>query len=264
MRTTSTFPQYRMGMNVPSKGVLQLIIFCIVVYITQQLVDAQTQGGFSRVLALSWDGIGRGHVWQFVSYVFLHASPSHLLLNMLMLFLIGPETERGLGKKHFYIMFLFSGLVGGLCWLLLNLSGYVSLVGASAGIYGVLFAFAALYPNRRLMLIFFPFVTFKAWVLVLCFAVLELIFLVSREGGMIAYAAHLGGGLAGCFYALIGFRKGLVSWVWHRTKSRYTQRKEAAYSPAAVDTILDKVAREGIHSLTKKERTVLDQASRNR
>ena len=258
-------PQFGIGMGSPSKGVLRIIIGCVAVFVLQQILDARHDGAFSNFLALSWQGVAQGRIWQFASYIFLHATPSHLLINMFLLYMIGPETERGLGYKHFFQLFILSGIVGGICWLLPNIGGQPSsLVGASGGIFGILCAFAALYPNRRMMLLFFPFVTFRAWVLVVCLALLEFILLVSRTGSVVAYAAHLGGGITGCCYALIGFRKGMVSWLWNRTKDRYIQRKNQAIAPAVVDAILDKVAREGIHSLNGKEKTILERASRNR
>ena len=73
-----------------------LLLVNILIFILQVLVDGRTlQGPILYYFSLHWSGILSGHVWQFLTYIFLHGSPVHLLMNMLRLFFIGQETEKG-------------------------------------------------------------------------------------------------------------------------------------------------------------------------
>ena len=121
---------------------------------------------------------------------------------MIGLFFIGPAVERSMGSYRFMILFYISGILGGLGWSFLALPGSYC-VGASGGLMGTLGAFAALYPNAKLLLWFiFPV---RAWVLVLALAIWELSETINAPKiGGIANAAHLIGGLAGFSYALLG------------------------------------------------------------
>jgi membrane associated rhomboid family serine protease len=113
--------------------------------------------------------------WRFIGFQFLHANLSHLLFNMLALFFFGPIVEQYLGSKRYLAFYLLCGMCGAIMYLLLNLSGtvtemmtqqavqipgllftdtYTPLVGASAGIFGVLMAGAFLVP-RAIVLLFF-------------------------------------------------------------------------------------------------------------
>ena len=117
------------------------------------------------LLPLSMAGLRNGMFWQPLTYIFLHGGFLHLLFNMFTLYFLGPETERTMGSKHFLAMYLLSGILGGLGWIWLSPHPQALCVGASGYIFGVLAAFATLYPRRRLtMLIFFVFpVTLMAW-----------------------------------------------------------------------------------------------------
>jgi hypothetical protein len=105
--------------------------------------------GLYALLALSYNGLFRGMIWQPVTYMFLHGGFMHLLFNMFTLFFLGPETERAMGSRHFLAMYLLSGVLGGLGWIWLSPHSHALCVGASGAIYGVLAAFATLYPRRR-------------------------------------------------------------------------------------------------------------------
>ena len=93
--------------------------------------------GLYGLLALSLAGIRQGHLWQPLTYMFLHGGFTHLLFNMFTLYFLGPETERAMGSKHFLAMYLLSGLLGGLGWLWLSPNPYAVCVGASGAIFGV-------------------------------------------------------------------------------------------------------------------------------
>lgn len=227
-------------------------------------------GALYDVLALSLNGMRHGHLWQPFTYMFLHGGFTHLLFNMFTLYFLGPETERAMGSKHFLAMYLLSGLLGGLGWIWLSPQPYALCVGASGAIYGVLAAFATLYPRRRLtLLVFFIFpVTLLAWQLVAGLAFIEFVLANNDPASGIAHTAHLAGAFAGFLYIDQLFESATLRRLWGRLRDYVAQRPHvprAAPPPpdqAEVDRILDKISAQGIQSLTKAERQTLHRASR--
>lgn len=232
-------------------GVQLLMMANIAAYIIEHLL------GFplSWFFALRSDWWSFFGVWQLLSYQFVHQGIGHLLSNMLGLYFLGPETERALGTNRFFILYFLSGVLGGLGWSLLSPPG-IFCVGASGALFGILGAYAAFYPRRELVLIFLPFVPIKAWVFVLLLGIYEFINTLSGSGSHIANAAHLGGGIAGYAYASVISGSGL----FRRIGRILTRPPPPPADPAEIDRILDKAAREGIHSLTRAERDLLRRA----
>lgn len=209
----------------------------------------------SQFLSLSSHWWSHAGLWELVTYQFLHQNLNHLLFNMLALFFIGPEVERGLGTNRFFALYLLSGILGGLGWSILAPFGHC--VGASGAVFGVLGAFAAMYPNQVLYI--WGLIPVKAWLLVLILGTYELMHVLSGPGGTVANAAHLGGGLAGYAYALAIDRPHLL----RALRNRWQARARADASKAEIDRILDKAARHGIHSLSAAERAALKRAGRS-
>lgn len=218
--------------------------------------------------------------WGFVqlfTYMFIHGGASHLLVNMLGLFFIGPTVERTVGHYQFFVLYYVSGILGGLGWSMIAepfMDGYGTMivpvcVGASGAVMGILGAFGALYPNVKLLLWFV--IPVRAWVLVLGLALWELHETISTPliGG-IANAAHLIGGLAGFSYAMSLKHPHLVEQLKSKLfgyfgksvpKSR-TAPQGQRLSKEDVDRILDKIGKEGMGALTPKEREMLKRATR--
>jgi len=100
------------------------------------------------------------HLWQLVTYSTLHASFAHLAFNMLGLFMFGREVERVLGARRMLALYLASIVAGALAqlavlWWLMRGAAYPT-IGASAGVFGALIAYALLFPRRRVVLLFPP------------------------------------------------------------------------------------------------------------
>lgn len=95
--------------------------------------------------------------WRYITFQFLHGSLMHIGFNMFVLYMFGPIIENFLGKRRFLSFYLLCGVGGGFMYLLLwkfgllNVSGYTPLIGASAGIFGVLIAAARLAPNEEVL-----------------------------------------------------------------------------------------------------------------
>ncbi len=200
---------------------------------------------FSTVFGLHWPLLKAGCFWQPVTYMFLHGSWFHLALNMLSLLFFGSAVEHFIGTRRFWTLFLVSGVVGGIGWMIVNwlepafwlnvhrlpgafwpvlaqrwaeqqpIGAFGVCVGASAGVFGLIGAFATLCPERELLLLVFfviP-VRMKARTLALLLMVVTVVQLVAGWG-QVAYAAHLAGGLAGCLLALNWRRRVIVPASW--------------------------------------------------
>jgi membrane associated rhomboid family serine protease len=157
-------------------------------------------------LALSLEGLRRGYVWQLLTFQFLHAGWLHLILNCWALYMFGRDVEWTLGKARFITLYFSSGVVGGLFqeFVALIWPHYFgsAVVGASAGIFGVVSAFAMLFPERPLMLLILFVIPLKMrakylLLINLLLTALGLSFPKSFFGGNVAHAAHLGGILTG-------------------------------------------------------------------
>ncbi|MBP7830707.1 MAG: rhomboid family intramembrane serine protease [Kiritimatiellae bacterium] len=244
-----------------------LLIGTVALSLFQWIGDDFSGGAVTRFLGLSLLSVRSGWIWTPFTYLFLHGGVFHLLMNMLILFFLGPETERALGSRKFMLLYLLSGLLGGVGWLLIEKSPLAYCIGASGAVFGILGAFAALFPDRPITVLVFYIlpVTLRAWVLAAILGLVELMFLLSPGAGNVAYAAHLAGGLAGYFYAL-GLVRGSrgMSPGWRSLARRFRPPPADGPDPRELDRILDKIAGQGLHSLTPREREWLDRASRAR
>ena len=113
----------------------------------------------NHYFALSVDGLRNGFVWQLLTFQFMHAGLLHLIVNCWAIYVFGRVIEEVLGWKQFLILYLSSGVIGGLCQVVAALlwpglfGGAV--VGASAGAFGLVAAFAVLFPEQELTLLLF-------------------------------------------------------------------------------------------------------------
>jgi membrane associated rhomboid family serine protease len=241
----------------------------------------------NHYFALSKEGLGSGFVWQLLTFQFMHAGLWHLVFNCWAIYVFGRAIEEMLGWKKFLALYLSSGIVGGICQVLVALlwpdlfGGPV--VGASAGGFGLIAAFAVLFPERELvMLLFFILpIRLTAKMLLLLSAVLALAGIVFPIGN-IANAAHLGGMLAGVVFIryfiqgrwpqwefpsrraapreLVSTRAGKSSF-WRSAANQPDEDLSTdEFVKSEVDPILDKISRHGIHSLTAREREILEKA----
>lgn len=142
--------------------------------------------------------------WQIITCAFLHGSVGHLAANMFGLWMFGRDVEREIGSARFVNLYMASVVTASLAQLLVTSAAAEAqpTVGASGGLFGVLGAFALLFPSRRVMLIFFP-VPLPAPVFVTLYALFELYTGVTGTINGVAHFAHLGGlvgGLALAWY----------------------------------------------------------------
>jgi membrane associated rhomboid family serine protease len=146
--------------------------------------------------------------WQLVTYAFLHGNFAHLFFNAFALYQFGTPVEHAWGSRR-YAIYLLTCVVGaGLMQLAVSylVPGDVHpVVGASGGIFALLLAYAVLFPNNRLMLLFPP-IPMRARTAVIVFGVLELVLGFSGAQPGVAHFVHLGGLLFG--WLLIRYWRG--------------------------------------------------------
>ena len=178
-----------------------LIIANVVVY----LLEMQMGRVLFQWFAL-WPGAGAGLAslpvltpWQLITYSFLHGSLTHLAFNMFALWMFGGELERVWGVRRVAMAYFASVVSGGAAQLLVGGlfgPGGGPVVGASAGVFGILLAYALVFPNRTIVPLIPP-IPMPARVFVLLYAVLELVLGVTGTQAGVAHFAHLGGLLGG-------------------------------------------------------------------
>lgn len=252
-----------------------LIVICAAVY----MLDPFLSHIMREWLYMSTDHAIWGlQYWRFIGFQFLHANFQHLLFNMIGLFFFGPLVEQYLGGKRYLAFYLLCGIFGAVMYLILNLGGYIfgdsipgllfndtatPLVGASAGVFGILLAGAFLAPNVRVLVFFIiPMrLSTMAYALVLL-ALFTVIFGQNNAGGE---AAHLGGAAAGWYFIRNAHHlNGFFDFLGKAdpTSKHFALRDKGA-SQAEVDRILDKIHKKGLQSLSNKEKKILHDASRN-
>jgi membrane associated rhomboid family serine protease len=197
-----------------------LLIINLITFFGAMIMD-ETGVFDSALLVFHYPQSAYFQPYQIVTHMFMHGSIPHLFFNMLALVMLGPYVEHFLGSKRFLTLYLVSGF-GALGLHLLiwyfELSGMSSfdfnmlmhereygVVGASGAVYGVLAAFAFLFPNTRLMLLIPP-IPMKAKYLVAALVAFDLLSGISGSSTGIAHFAHVGGALFG-FLILLYWRK---------------------------------------------------------
>ncbi len=218
-------------------------------------------------------------VWQPITYLFLHGNLWHLIFNLFALWMFGMPVEAQWGGKDFLKYYFLCGLGAALTSTLLGVRSTVPVIGASGSVYGLLVAYAMLYPDAVVYLYFL--IPVKAAHMAILFGALEFFAGASGATPGVARFAHLGGMITGYFY---------IRWWWVlklRAKSlaKGLFERGAAEAPARaparrparsasdrdgedemveVDRILDKILASGLESLSADEKEIMARYSRGR
>jgi len=139
--------------------------------------------------------VTKGYVWQLVTYMFLHGSPWHLILNMFIIWMFGNPLESVWGSNRFLNYYLVCGLGGALLSFLFSFN--TTIIGASGAGYGILLAYAVLFPYNEIYV--WGLLPVRARTLVIFMVIIELGSGITGGGG-IAHFAHLGGMAAGFIF----------------------------------------------------------------
>lgn len=251
-----------------TRGVKILLITNVAVYLIQQFAGHQ----FTDALGVTPTKVLQDlSVHQLFTYMFLHGSFFHILFNMFILWMFGTEMELTWGTKRFFKYYFLTGIAGGIFTVVFQPNSTVPTIGASAAIYGLLVAYAVLFPNRTIYLYFlFPV---KVKYAVIGFVVIEFLASLAATPDGIGHWAHLGGAAVGFLYLKTDWRfrnllRSLSPWYhWKRIKYGRKSRKleknreKAEEIMKRVDSILDKINEVGFENITEEERRFLEDAS---
>lgn len=212
--------------NIPTvtKNLLILNVLAFVAYIIFSGMGID----LNNLLGLHFFLSNDFHLWQLVTYMFMHGGYMHILMNMFMLWMFGMVMENVWGSKKFLLYYMVTGIGAGLCQELaqyatymaeglnhyqyvatemgrMPMENYLSLwttVGASGAVYGVLLAFGLTFPNERMFIIPIPIPLKAKWIIFGSIAI-ELFSAMGTSNDGVAHLAHLGGMLFG--YLLIRY-----------------------------------------------------------
>ncbi|MDX9827406.1 MAG: rhomboid family intramembrane serine protease [Spirochaetia bacterium] len=157
-------------------------------------------------MALNPVALLSGFVWQVFTYMFAHADITHLLVNMLGLFIFGTAVERSMGSKEFLLFYLLTGTLAGIASFGIYVatgSWYTMLLGSSGAVYALLLAFAVLNPEAKIFL--YGILPVRAPILVLGYAGIEIASQLFSFRSSVAHLTHLAGFLWSWLYFLVRF-----------------------------------------------------------
>jgi membrane associated rhomboid family serine protease len=209
-------------------------------------------------------------LWQPVTYMFLHGGFMHIFFNMFALWMFGTELEQQWGTKFFLQYYFISGIGAGILSALIQPASQIPIIGASGAIYGLLLAFALMYPNRIVYLNFlFPI---KVKYFVMIFAAIELFASMGGRGLQdgVAHLTHLSGMAFGYLYLLLRQQwhksgrgktdrpRKKVTFHWGNKTKDYTNKSSKPDKKMSeeqeLEELLNKVRSKGYSSLTEKEK----------
>lgn len=147
----------------------------------------------------------RHYYWQFLTYMFTHATVSHFIFNMLSLYIFGTAVERRIGSREFILYYLLTGVLSGVASYAMFYMANTNtvLLGASGAIYALLMLFSVLYP--RSVIYVFGLIPVQAPLLIILYFIIELISGLSAHDG-VAHMTHLSGLVFGLLYIIIRMR----------------------------------------------------------
>jgi membrane associated rhomboid family serine protease len=175
--------------------------------------------GAMEVLFALWplqpiEGVMNFHLWQIVTYAFLHdtGNITHLLFNMLGLWMFGAEIERYVGPRRLLTCYFASVITAALTQLFVPILFGAApglTIGASGGVFGLLLAYAFMFPTRKVIPLIPP-IPMPAWLFATLYAGIELFLGVTGTLSGIAHFAHLGG--------MVGSALVLIQWRFARLR----------------------------------------------
>ncbi len=268
----------------------KLIAINIVFYVVQLLTQTPGPLGsqpFTDALELDVGRVLHGEVWRLLSYAFLHttSTPMHILFNMLFLWWFGSDVEDLYGPREFMTFYLVSAFLGGVVYVLTNLSGPAPpCLGASGAVTAVLVVCAMHFPTRIILLFFF--LPVPIWLFVVFSVAQDMFGFLGGAAGGVAVQVHLAGALFGFLYYQMQWRLSNFMPQLKALRKRFSQPRLRVYrgeeeqhatvpaGPSAlagqeedeqleakVDAVLEKLSRVGKENLTESEKEVLLKAS---
>ena len=284
------------GFSILPLVVKNLLIINGIFFLATIAADMVWHVDLAEYLGLHYIGASGFKPYQFVTYMFMHGSFSHIFFNMFALWMFGNAIENAWGPKRFLIFYMVCGIGAGVTQEIvqyIQLSGNIhetvdgvkyvvmsgqpvalnalTTVGASGAVYGILLAFGMMWPNSRIYLYFLIPIKTKWFVII--YGLLEL-FAGFSSNDNVAHFAHVGGMLFGLILILY-WRNKETGWrpkfkirrnrnktddASHKTDWDYN--KERHDDDRRTDEILEKISKGGYSSLTEEEKEFLFKQSK--
>jgi len=236
--------------------------------VASMILTAILGSSVTQYLIFTFEGLQQFRVWTPATYVLVNWPSVWLLLGCFMLWRFGEAVERHLGRRSFVRLLIILLLVSP---LLVSLAAFLGSARGCSGMmeleFGVFIAFATLYPRAQISLIFF---TLEVWILAAVFVGVSALSCIATRDWISLLMLT---GQVGTAIAYIRYEQGVLKMPdlssLKPTKAPPMTRMSVGPAPAksprkhspAVDDILEKISRDGMHSLTEEERRVLDKAS---
>ena len=248
-----------------------LISINFVIYVLQSL--AGKEDIFFRLFGLVPNVfISELMLWQPFTYMFFHApyyssiGISHILLNMLGLWVFGRELEQAWGKSKFLKYYFLTGIGSGLITYLFQINSDNPVIGASGAVYGILLAYGISFPNR--MLYIWGLIPIRSIWLVVIMGSIAFFGLLGRADG-ISHVTHISGMFIGYILLkkkwqladiIFAMRKKTVEFQVQRKEDRALKKKSINRD---IDMILEKIKEVGFSGLSNEEQSKLYEASKS-
>lgn len=190
--------------------VKNILIINVIVFVVTNMLPLPPRFNLEQYLALAPLGTSYFKPYQFVTYMFVHADLGHIFFNMFGVYMFGSILESLWGSKRFLNFYLLCGLGGAALQVGMNYAtgDFAFLEGASGALFGLLVAFAMLFPNTYLNIYFL--IPVKAKYLVGAYAFFEVVAaLMNRADDNISHLGHIGGALVGL----------IITLIWRRNKN---------------------------------------------
>jgi len=266
--------------------VKKILILNAAVFFIQQIVGLFRPDMMELLLGLHHQGFLHGFkFWQIFTYMFLHGGWIHIIVNLLGIWMFAGDLEKLWGSSLFMRYYLFSGIGAGVFIAIMNYFLYLKYqidpvtIGASGAIFAILLAYGWTWPNRQVLLYFIIPIKVKYFVIIFgLIAFFGSLSTVYGTGGNISHIGHLGGLISGMIFILVRMRKTGTPYTTKKIsidnifsralKKRRLDRKKKEietriHAKNIIDELLEKIARQGMSSLSQKERKDLEWARKH-
>jgi len=255
--------RYQFGFSVRLTPAVKLLLIVNAAAFLLRLV-LKNYVNFDALLGFAPAAVTRGLLlWQPCTYFLFHANVWHLLVNLLIIWMFGGDVEQALGARRLFALYVLLPVAAAAAAIAISPASPVLFLGPSAAVFGILTAFGVLFPERvvTLLVLFVMPVSVKAKYLAAGFILIELLVLLDAPAvTLVNFAPLVAVPLCVAYLRYRRLTGAPKTAGGARAKKPPPADANEYFMEREIDPILDKISREGIHSLTKGEREKLEKA----